>query len=196
MCILLGFAFAVVGGSLAGLRAVETLPFVDPIRDYTPSVMAAIQRQSGYSFQAPVVEVEAERLASLPRSITKANKRRITQNGTRNTKHETSPIYPHFNLREQVVRVFALVAAFMALVLSSFGSSAISIQGSALASDGSLVHAPVIGPLIARWKEEAGWPEPQRFAGDDIDYAQGVIAAVTDVEPVSFHRDRIRHAAE
>ena len=135
------------------VRLIETLPFVDPIRDYTPSVMAAIQRQSGYSFQAPVVEVEAERLASLPRSITKANKRRfwIFNFGFWKRRDYSVPSQSPGDLpvRERVVGVFALVAAFMALVLSSFGSSAYSIQGSALASDGSLVHAPVIGPLIA-----------------------------------------------
>src|SRR5262249_26973154 len=54
------------------VKVVETLPFVEPLRDYAPEIMAAIESQPGYSFQDPVVEVEAEALrrASLPRSAT------------------------------------------------------------------------------------------------------------------------------
>jgi anti-sigma factor RsiW len=35
------------------IRLVETLPFVDPNRDFGPSIMAAIQRQAGRDEQRP-----------------------------------------------------------------------------------------------------------------------------------------------
>lgn len=42
------------------IKLVETLPFVEMEKDLTPTIMAALEEQSGYSFQTPVVEVETE----------------------------------------------------------------------------------------------------------------------------------------
>jgi len=53
------------------VRLVESLPFVEPVRDHAPAIMAAIERQSGHSFQTPVVEMETEgtlRFSFLPRT--------------------------------------------------------------------------------------------------------------------------------
>lgn len=40
------------------IRLIETLPFVEPNRDFAPAVMAAIRAESGSFFQTPVVEME------------------------------------------------------------------------------------------------------------------------------------------
>lgn len=59
------------------IRLVESLPFVDSGRDFAPAIMAALRGQSEHSFQAPVVEMEAEaslRLLTLPR-ITNGHQR-------------------------------------------------------------------------------------------------------------------------
>ena len=67
------------------IKLVETLPFVDPRKDFGPSIMSAIQSQTGNSFQAPVVEMETEtrvgaflRLSS-PRTITGHQRRAVRQ---------------------------------------------------------------------------------------------------------------------
>src|SRR5262249_25165486 len=55
------------------IKLIEHLPFVEPLRDFAPAIMAALKEQPGYSFQAPVVDVEtAEAIAevSLPRTTT------------------------------------------------------------------------------------------------------------------------------
>jgi len=56
------------------IRLVETLPFVEPLKDYAPAIMAALKEQSGYPFQTPVVEMETKttlRLVSFrPRTTT------------------------------------------------------------------------------------------------------------------------------
>ncbi|HSV72560.1 MAG TPA: zf-HC2 domain-containing protein [Chthonomonadales bacterium] len=48
------------------IRLVESLPFVEPLRDHAPAIMAAVERQSGHSFQAPVVEMETQRTLRSP----------------------------------------------------------------------------------------------------------------------------------
>jgi hypothetical protein len=45
---------------LMTIKLVETLPFVEPVKDHAPAIMAAILRQPGHSFQAPVVEMETK----------------------------------------------------------------------------------------------------------------------------------------
>ncbi len=54
------------------IKLIETLPFAEGHRDVSQSVMAALQEQSGHSFQAPVVEVETalQVSPSEPRTIT------------------------------------------------------------------------------------------------------------------------------
>ena len=54
------------------IRLIETLPFVDPVKDHAPAIMAAIQSQSDHSFRSPVVEVETQALrrVSMPRTTT------------------------------------------------------------------------------------------------------------------------------
>src|SRR5688500_3572808 len=107
------------------IRLIETLPYAEPIRDYTPMIMTAIRGQSGYSFQAPVVEVETEDLVSSPQSITKAYPRqlRIANFGLRNSESAET-----FSVRERAVGVFGLVAAFLALVFGPFSAgSALSL---------------------------------------------------------------------
>lgn len=54
------------------VRLVESLPFVEPNRDFTPAIMAAIEQGSDHCFQTPVVEVETEvslRFHNMPRTI-------------------------------------------------------------------------------------------------------------------------------
>src|SRR6266705_2604811 len=56
------------------VRLIESLPFVEPLRDFSPAIMAALNPQPGYSFQAPVVEMETEAVTrfrvSSPRTTT------------------------------------------------------------------------------------------------------------------------------
>lgn len=59
------------------IQLIETLPFAEPHRDVTRSVMAAIESHSGHSFQAPVVEMETalSLSASEPRTTTGRQRR-------------------------------------------------------------------------------------------------------------------------
>lgn len=68
------------------IQLIETLPFAEPHRDIARSVMAAIERQSGHSFQTPVVEMETALTlsASEPRTTTGRQRRLLfeTHSGT------------------------------------------------------------------------------------------------------------------
>ena len=60
------------------VRLIETLPFVAPKHDVTPAIMAAIERQPGHFFQAPVVETETKALSLFslwPRTTTGRERR-------------------------------------------------------------------------------------------------------------------------
>ena len=55
------------------IRLIETLPFAEPMHDHAPAIMAAIEKQPGDFFQAPVVEVETpfvKRVFGWPRTTT------------------------------------------------------------------------------------------------------------------------------
>lgn len=61
------------------IRLIESLPFSEPRRDFTPAIMAAIERQPGHSFRSPVVEVETAHLMryfAWPRTTTGRERRR------------------------------------------------------------------------------------------------------------------------
>ncbi len=126
------------------IRLIETLPYAEPIQDFTPAIMTAIRGQSGYSFQTPVVEVETS-IVSSPRSITKAYQRqlRISDFGLRNSEAKET-----FSVRERAVGVFGLVAAFLALVFGPlFPGGALAHGYSDIASSASQI--PLVGSLLA-----------------------------------------------
>ena len=128
------------------IRLIETLPYAEPIQDFTPAIMTAIRGQSGYSFQAPVVEVETESVVSSPRSITGIELRQrdfgfsILDFGL--------PKSEQFTVRERAVGVFGLVAAFLALVFGPFtASSALSLGYAGMGESASQI--PLLGPFLA-----------------------------------------------
>jgi hypothetical protein len=104
------------------IRMVETLPFVQPDKDFGPAVMAAIRSQPGHSFQAPVVEMETAQSVTLlmPR----------TTNG-----HQRRPVSA-LSLKENNLLLHAhpldraLAATLVVAVLAALGG----IPGIALAS--------------------------------------------------------------
>jgi len=119
------------------VRLVETLPFVDPGRDLTPAIMAAVRARSGHSFQSPVVEVEASPVmdTSLPRTITGRIER-----GTRPSE-QGSVASSGGALREgaecltrpeRFTLAVVLSAATAALLSSSFGAQALAAAGHTL----------------------------------------------------------------
>ncbi len=61
----------------ATVKLIESLPFVDPVKDHAPAILAAIRSQSDHSFRSPVVEVETEALTriSMPRATTGQQRR-------------------------------------------------------------------------------------------------------------------------
>ena len=128
------------------VRLIETLPFAEPIKDFTPAIMTAIRGQSGYSFQAPVVEVETETIVSRPQSITKAEPRHF-HFPISDFRLKEEPVET-FSVRERAVGIFALVAAFLALVFGPF------VPGSALSAgyggmESSLIGVPILGSFAA-----------------------------------------------
>ena len=126
------------------IRLIETLPYAEPVRDFTPAIMTAIRGQSGYSFQAPVVEVETESIVSRPQSITGIDPRqmRSTTHKIRNTKEELPSI------RERAVGIFALVAAFLPLVFGPVLPESTLIGGYGSMAD-SASQIPLVGYLAA-----------------------------------------------
>src|SRR6266567_1189355 len=122
------------------VKLVETLPFVEPLRDYSPEIMAAIESQPGYSFQDPVVEVEAEALrrASKPRPATGGQRLfgfpisnlRFPIIKNRRDKHNYYHSVDQVTPQERAAIALTLLGSLFALILSPFGQAAIGVGGS------------------------------------------------------------------
>ena len=126
------------------IRLIETLPYAEPVRDFTPAIMTAIRGQSGYSFQAPVVEVETESVVSRPQSIIKAYKRQKRSDFGFLKGGDTEAL----TVRERAVGVFTLVAAFLAMVFGPLLPAA-AIAGGYGQMSHSASQIPVVGALAA-----------------------------------------------
>jgi len=134
------------------IRLIETLPYAEPIQDFTPAIMTAIRGQSGYSFQAPVVEVETS-IVSSPQSIIKAYPRqvRIPENahtGERMLGKRKTEFAESFNVRERAVGVFGLVAAFLALVFGPYSAGSALSAGYAGLGE-SAFQIPLAGSVLS-----------------------------------------------
>ncbi|MGC8668922.1 MAG: hypothetical protein ACP5VE_12485 [Chthonomonadales bacterium] len=137
----------------ATVRLVETLPFVEPERDLTPAIMAAVRAQSGYSFQSPVVEAEASPVmdASLPRTITGLPRRgnsvrEVCEGVTSPQKARDGAEVLTRSERFSLAAVLCVAAA--AIISSSYGVQALAAAGGTLLGAlGALRDIPAVGSL-------------------------------------------------
>ncbi len=143
------------------IRHIEHLPFVEPVMDHAPAIMAAVRSQSGHSFRSPVVEVETEALrrVSVPRTTTGQQR----QHGYSLT--ELSSLYgtgrlsrlrqrsadAHLPPGERAAVAVGLATALFALILSPLGRAFHSglTEGWLSGPIGALRHLPVAGLIMA-----------------------------------------------
>ena len=128
------------------VKLVEGLPFVDPQKDHSPAIMAALEEQSGYSFQAPVVEMETETLVSKPRTTTGHQRLDISLNGHGHLNHADSG--ERIGLRDRVIAAVVLLTCLASLLFSPWGRSALGTLGDGGSSSLAAVnHVPLLGPV-------------------------------------------------
>lgn len=139
------------------IRLIETLPFVEPVKDFAPAIMAALDSQSGHSFQTPVVEMETASLirdavVHMPRTTTgheRQRQLRISDFGFRIGKRRSNGL-THVGPEDA-----AGVASPRERILTAAGLTGL------------------LGALIARWGPAA------------LDSQQGASAAVSGIPGLS-----------